>query len=192
MSAPPSRCASRGALRRCSGVLPAAEVTCADFIETRHLQGFTRWSYTASGQGESLAKMATPALTRLESLLAARRLDGTLARSDRRHAGSRWPTTGIASLDASLKGGGRGGNLRSSRRSFFRPRQRADGHARGRHRARGTGGARGRVRSCGSGDGWPRPAWCCRRCCGCAARRSPPRPGIRCRPPSFTRFARAI
>ena len=48
--------------------------------------------------------MATPALTRLESLLAARRLDGTLARSaDALGLGTM--TTGIASLDVPLEGG---------------------------------------------------------------------------------------
>ena len=48
--------------------------------------------------------MTTPALTRLESLLAARRLDGTLTRSaDALGLGTM--TTGIASLDGSLEGG---------------------------------------------------------------------------------------
>src|SRR6187431_1888142 len=47
--------------------------------------------------------MATPALTRLESLLAARRLDGTLARSADPGLGTM--TTGIDSLDGSLEGG---------------------------------------------------------------------------------------
>jgi hypothetical protein len=48
--------------------------------------------------------MATPALTRLESLLAARRLDGTLARSPD-GLGLGTMTTGIVSLDGSLEGG---------------------------------------------------------------------------------------
>jgi hypothetical protein len=55
-------------------------------------------------EGESLAKVASLALTRLESLLAARKLDATVARADdvRRPAVT---TAGIASLDTALGGG---------------------------------------------------------------------------------------
>jgi hypothetical protein len=48
--------------------------------------------------------MATPALSRLESLLAARRLDGTIAKGSD-VAGLGTMTTGIASLNGALEGG---------------------------------------------------------------------------------------
>jgi RecA/RadA recombinase len=54
--------------------------------------------------------MASATLTRLESLLAARRLDSTLARKDA-EAGATLVTTGITSLDTSLGGGWRRGEI---------------------------------------------------------------------------------
>src|SRR5262245_53285189 len=54
--------------------------------------------------------MATAALSRLESLLAARRLDATLARPGDA-AGLGTISTGIASLDSSLEGGWRRGEI---------------------------------------------------------------------------------
>ena len=54
--------------------------------------------------------MATAALSRLESLLAARRLDATLAKpADSQGLGT--ITTGIASLDVSLEGGWKRGEI---------------------------------------------------------------------------------
>src|SRR5262245_34645569 len=54
--------------------------------------------------------MGSSALNRLETLLAARKLDGTLARGDARMPGPLAPT-GIASLDDTLQGGWRRGDL---------------------------------------------------------------------------------
>ena len=54
--------------------------------------------------------MASATLTRLESLLAARRLDSTIARKDA-DAGATLVTTGITSLDTSLGGGWRRGEI---------------------------------------------------------------------------------
>jgi len=54
--------------------------------------------------------MASAALTRLETLLAARRLDATLPRRDA-DAGPALVTTGITSLDTSLGGGWRRGEI---------------------------------------------------------------------------------
>ena len=54
--------------------------------------------------------MASATLTRLESLLAARRLDSTIARQDA-DAGATLVTTGITSLDTSLGGGWRRGEI---------------------------------------------------------------------------------
>lgn len=54
--------------------------------------------------------MASSALNRLETLLAARKLDGTLARGEARMAGPLAPT-GIGSLDETLQGGWRRGDL---------------------------------------------------------------------------------
>lgn len=54
--------------------------------------------------------MATAALSRLESLLAARRLDSTVIRSENRQ-GLGTVTTGIPSLDTSLEGGWRRGEI---------------------------------------------------------------------------------
>lgn len=54
--------------------------------------------------------MASAALTRLESLLAARRLDATLARPDA-SAGVAGAATGIDSLDRALHGGWRRGEV---------------------------------------------------------------------------------
>jgi RecA/RadA recombinase len=54
--------------------------------------------------------MASATLTRLESLLAARRLDSTLARKEA-DSGPGPVTTGIPSLDASLGGGWRRGEI---------------------------------------------------------------------------------
>lgn len=57
-----------------------------------------------------MAKVSSPALTRLEALLAARKLDATLAR----HDAARLPVlcaTGIASLDDALGGGWRRGEI---------------------------------------------------------------------------------
>jgi RecA/RadA recombinase len=54
--------------------------------------------------------MASTTLTRLESLLAARRLDSTIARQDA-DAGATLVTTGITSLDTSLGGGWRPGEI---------------------------------------------------------------------------------
>ena len=54
--------------------------------------------------------MASSTLTRLESLLAARRLDLTIARKDA-DAGPSLVTTGITSLDTSLGGGWRRGEI---------------------------------------------------------------------------------
>ena len=54
--------------------------------------------------------MSSATLTRLESLLAARRLDQTLARKDA-DAGLPLVTTGISSLDISLGGGWRRGEI---------------------------------------------------------------------------------
>lgn len=54
--------------------------------------------------------MPSATLTRLESLLAARRLDSTIARKDA-DAGATLVTTGITSLDTSLGGGWRRGEI---------------------------------------------------------------------------------
>jgi recombination protein RecA len=54
--------------------------------------------------------MASATLTRLESLLAARRLDSTIARKDA-DTGATLVTTGITSLDTSLGGGWRRGEI---------------------------------------------------------------------------------
>ena len=54
--------------------------------------------------------MASSALTRLEALLSARRLDATLARADAT-SGAGFATTGIGSLDTSLDGGWRRGEI---------------------------------------------------------------------------------
>ena len=54
--------------------------------------------------------MASASLTRLESLLAARRLDGTLARKDA-DAAVTLVTSGVSSLDTSLGGGWRRGEV---------------------------------------------------------------------------------
>ena len=54
--------------------------------------------------------MSSATLTRLESLLAARRLDSTLARKDADPV-RRWSPTGITSLDTSLGGGWRRGEI---------------------------------------------------------------------------------
>jgi recombination protein RecA len=54
--------------------------------------------------------MASATLTRLESLLAARRLDSTIARQDA-DAGATLVATGITSLDTSLGGGWRRGEI---------------------------------------------------------------------------------
>ena len=54
--------------------------------------------------------MASATLTRLESLLAARRLDSTIARQDA-EGGVTLVTTGITSLDSSLGGGWRRGEI---------------------------------------------------------------------------------
>src|SRR6187200_3529009 len=54
--------------------------------------------------------MASATLTRLESLLAARRLDSTIASKDA-DAGATLVTTGITSLDTSLGGGWRRGEI---------------------------------------------------------------------------------
>lgn len=54
--------------------------------------------------------MASTALTRLEALLAARRLDATLARHDA-DQGPGVVTTGVTSLDTSLEGGWRRGEV---------------------------------------------------------------------------------
>ena len=55
--------------------------------------------------------MASPALTRLETLLAARKLDGTLARAEPARMPGLVAPTGIASLDESLQGGWRRGDI---------------------------------------------------------------------------------
>lgn len=61
-------------------------------------------------EGEGLAKVSSPALTRLETLLAARKLDATLARPDSA-PGPGLVSTGIVSLDDALEGGWRRGEV---------------------------------------------------------------------------------
>jgi len=55
--------------------------------------------------------MASPSLSRLESLLAARKLDGTIARPEAARMAIPSAATGIASLDEALAGGWRRGEL---------------------------------------------------------------------------------
>jgi RecA/RadA recombinase len=55
--------------------------------------------------------MASSALNRLETLLAARKLDGTLARPDAARMPGPLAPTGIASLDETLQGGWRRGDV---------------------------------------------------------------------------------
>ena len=57
-----------------------------------------------------MAKVSSPALSRLEALLAARKLDATLARADAARLPETRPT-GIASLDDALGGGWRRGEI---------------------------------------------------------------------------------
>ncbi len=57
-----------------------------------------------------MAKVPSPALTRLEALLAARKLDATLARPDAARMPA-WCATGIAALDDALGGGWRRGEI---------------------------------------------------------------------------------
>jgi hypothetical protein len=57
-----------------------------------------------------MAKVSSPALTRLEALLAARKLDATLARADAVRQPGSLPS-GIASLDDALGGGWRRGEI---------------------------------------------------------------------------------
>jgi RecA/RadA recombinase len=61
-------------------------------------------------EGEDMAKVSSPALTRLEALLAARKLDATLARPDAVRLPGLLPT-GVASLDDALGGGWRRGEI---------------------------------------------------------------------------------
>ena len=69
--------------------------------------------------------MASPALNRLETLLAARKLDGTLARPEPARMPGLVAPTGIASLDESLAGRmAPGRHLRSHRRPVIWPDRR--------------------------------------------------------------------
>ena len=67
-------------------------------------------SFTVYDRRKFGESMASAALTRLESILAARKLDGTLARPESMRAGEYSPS-GMASLDAALAGGWRRGEL---------------------------------------------------------------------------------
>jgi hypothetical protein len=63
-----------------------------------------------SPEGESLAKMPSAPLTRLESLLAARRLDATIARPSRETTVT-LVSTGVTAIDQAIGGGWRRGEV---------------------------------------------------------------------------------